>query len=102
MLLNTDMAWWEGSNSVKHFYWDGQHSPNEHVCACSSTTSCISELVTCNCDQGAPQWMTDEGVLTDVNALPVKELAFGGLEYDGQQAQFELGPLSCSGKKVEF
>ena len=94
------MGWWTGSNEVTNYYWDGQHDPNEHVCACNETGDCLNERVTCNCDQGAPQWMSDEGVLTDSDALPVKELRFGGLEFDAQVAQFQLGPLTCSGRKV--
>ena len=96
----TQMAWWNGANGVTNYYWDGQHNPTDHVCACDAAGDCLNERVRCNCDSGAPQWLSDEGVLTDASALPVKELRFGGLEFDGQEAQFELGPLSCSGRKV--
>ena len=94
------MAWWTGSNNVVNYYWDGQHQPTEHVCACDAAGDCADEVVTCNCDVSAPEWMSDKGILTDMTALPVKELSFGGLKYDGQQAQFLLGPLTCSGRKV--
>jgi hypothetical protein len=47
-----------------------------------------------------PEWLSDDGVLTDEAALPVAELLFGGLEFDSQAAQFRLGPLTCSGRKV--
>ncbi len=82
------------------YYWDGKHDPSEHVCACDGAGNCLSEVVKCNCDSSAPQWLSDDGVLTDRAALPVVELLFGGLEFEDQVAQFELGPLTCSGRKV--
>ena len=95
------MAWWVGSNtSLQNYYWDGVHDSNEHVCACDAAGNCITERVTCNCDQSLAEWLADEGILSDSDALPVRELRFGGLEFDSQQAQFQLGSLSCSGKKV--
>jgi hypothetical protein len=94
------MSWWKGSNGVVGYYWDGKHDPSEHVCACDGAGNCLSEVVKCNCDSSAPQWLSDDGVLTDRAALPVVELLFGGLEFEDQVAQFELGPLTCSGRKV--
>ena len=95
------LHWWTGSDGVNNYYWDDKHDPSEHVCACDAAGDCITERVTCNCDQAAPQWLSDQGLLTDANVLPVRELSFGGLEFDGQEAQFQLGPLTCSGKKVQ-
>jgi hypothetical protein len=96
----TQMCWWKGSTGVANYYWDGKHEPSEHVCACDAAGDCLNERVKCNCDSSAPQWLSDDGVLTDVDDLPVAELLFGGLEFDGQVAQFQLGPLTCSGRKV--
>ena len=87
-------------DGVKSYYWDGANDPNDHTCACGATDSCVTSFVSCNCDSSAPQWLSDEGNLTDMSALPVKELNFGGLIFDGQEAKFELGPLSCSGREV--
>ena len=98
--MEDNLAWWQGSNNGLNYYWDGAHDPLTHTCACSDVRTCINEHVSCNCDSSAPLWMSDEGVLTDMSVLPVKELSFGGLVFDGQQANFQLGPLSCSGKKV--
>ena len=94
------MGWWEGIDETMNYYWDGEHDPNNHTCACAVTGACVAEDLTCNCDRSAPEWMSDEGNLTSMNSIPVKELRFGGLEFDGQMAEFLLGPLSCSGRKV--
>jgi hypothetical protein len=96
------MSWWNGSNGVQNFYWDGKHNPSDHVCACDAAGECLSEMVKCNCDSAAPEWLSDEGVLTDAAVLPVAELSFGGLLFDSQAAQFQLGPLMCSGRKVSL
>jgi hypothetical protein len=99
MLIRDAMAWWEGLDGVKRYYWDGWRNPLDHACACNSTRTCISDHVTCNCDQNTPQWLMDQGVLTDPNALPVRKLSFGRLQYEGQQAYFKLGPLTCGVKE---
>ncbi len=96
------MTWWKGSNGVRNYYWNGKHSAYDHMCACEAAGNCMNKGVKCNCDSGAPEWLSDEGVLTDVAALPVTELSFGGLEFGSQEAQFQLGPLRCSGRKVSL
>ena len=52
---------------MKSYYWDGTNDPNVHTCACGATDSCITSLVSCNCDSSAPQWISDEGNLTDMS-----------------------------------
>ncbi len=95
-------SWWAGPNGVKNFYWDGRHAPAEHVCACNATAEgCVSDKVTCNCDEGAERWLSDAGVLTDAKVLPVMKVSLGGqLKSDWQNRRFQLGPLRCSGRKV--
>jgi hypothetical protein len=92
-------GWWTGSNGTKHYYWNGDHSPDRHVCACGTAGTCVDSALACNCDAAAPQWLEDSGRLTSAaGSLPVVELRFGGLRFDGQAAQFQLGPLACSGR----
>jgi hypothetical protein len=93
-------GWWTGSNGTTSYYWDGEHGPDSHVCACDADGTCVEDEFACNCDAGAAQWFEDSGRLTSAGALPVVELRFGGLKFDGQAAQFQLGPLVCSGRKV--
>jgi hypothetical protein len=83
-----------------NFYWDGEHDPSNHTCACADSGDCILENVACNCDSGAPEWLLDAGNVTNMSSIPIKELRFGGLKFDGQRAKFEVGALSCSGRKV--
>jgi hypothetical protein len=97
-----NMCWWTGIDDSKNFYWDGKHDPSNHTCACAETGDCILENLTCNCDSSAPEWLLDAGNLTNMSSIPTKELRFGGLKFDGQRAQFELGALSCSGRKVYY
>ncbi len=103
VLDGTFVSWWKGSNGVKNYYWDGKHSPSDHVCACNNTGTCLSRRVKCNCDASTPRRLSsDVNVLTDADALPVAEISFGGLEFEGHAAQFKLGPLKCAGRKVSI
>ncbi len=96
-----NFGWWSGRDGVKSYYWDGAYAPDEHICACGVDGSCIGDVHKCNCDSSAPEWLSDVGTLTNMSALPVKELRFGGLLFDSQEASFALGPLSCTGRKVK-
>jgi hypothetical protein len=98
----TSMPWWKGSNGVKNYFWDGKHSPSDYACACDVDGNCLNKSTKCNCNAGATGWSSDAGVLTDIDILPVAELSFGVLEFDSQVAQFELGPLKCSGRQVSL
>ena len=40
------------------------------------------------------------GLITNSTALPVTQLFFGGLQYEAQQASFQLGRLKCYGKQM--
>ena len=56
----------------------------------------------CFCDTGnsTAEWAADEGHLTSLDHLPVTQLNFAGTQGDkARAANFELGPLYCSGKK---
>ena len=84
-----------------NYYWDGSQPPSEHTCACGLNMSCVNDVYKCNCDSSAPEWLSDVGTLTNMSALPVEELRFGGLIFGSQQASFVLGPMSCTGRKVQ-
>ena len=59
--------------------------------------TCIHPSLACNCDAKVPEWLADEGKITDKNILPITEFAYGPLEYDARQASIEIGNLKCSG-----
>ena len=75
-----------------------------HVCDCHyEADGCIDEETkhnTCNCDANLPIALTDTGTITNTSALPVVKLFFGGLTYDMQQANFQLGRLKCFGRCI--
>merc|ERR1719204_1891409 len=54
---------------------------------------------TCNCDANLPIPSTDTGTITNMTALPVKKLFFGGLSYELESAAYQLGRLKCYGDK---
>ena len=52
----------------------------------------------CNCDANLPAPLSDTGLLTNMTALPVTKLNFGGLTFDIQSGAFRLGNLQCFGR----
>lgn len=54
---------------------------------------------TCNCDANLPIPSFDEGTITNITALPITKMSFGGLSYDLQYAAFTLGRLKCFGAR---
>ena len=88
-----------------------------HVCDCHyEADGCIEEETkhnTCNCDAILPipstdtgeleHWLglyiSNSGTITNMTALPVMKLFFGGLNYELQSAAFQLGRLKCYGDK---
>ncbi|ELT91728.1 hypothetical protein CAPTEDRAFT_224303 [Capitella teleta] len=65
------------------------------ACKCRDTKTCLDPRYSCNCDAGSNQLMKDEGVISEKEFLPVKELAF--LQSLGGSANITLGPLLCYG-----
>ena len=51
----------------------------------------------CNCDANLPIPLTDSGTITNMTALPVIKLFFGGLSYEMESGAFQLGRLKCYG-----
>ncbi|CAG0886206.1 unnamed protein product [Darwinula stevensoni] len=93
----TQYAWWVDRHGQPQYYWHGWNA-TEHTCACGLTESCIDNNLLCNCDAEAPQWESDSGTITNETALPITQLRFGGLQFEGQRANFTLGGLVCRGE----
>ena len=55
--------------------------------------------MTCNCDANVPTTMSDSGVLTDMEALPVVAFKYGDLIYEGTYGSIEVERLICQGNK---
>ncbi|CAG0894610.1 unnamed protein product, partial [Darwinula stevensoni] len=94
---DTHYAWWLDRHDDAQYYWDGANA-GEHVCNCGLSDDCVDSAMPCNCDAEAPQWESDSGAITNGTALPITELRFGGLQFDGQMANYTLGGLTCKGK----
>jgi len=96
-----DFAYWTDRHGEKNVYFTGENK-GYHSCDCHfSSEGCFEEETRgnkCNCDANLPAPLVDTGLLTNMSALPVTKLAFGGLTYQIQSAFFKLGNLQCYGK----
>ncbi|KAF6207362.1 hypothetical protein GE061_018603 [Apolygus lucorum] len=91
-------SWWVSRHNQKMDYWGGS-VPGSRKCHCGLMGTCADPTKWCNCDAGLESWVVDEGLLTDKNDLPVKQLRFGdtGHPLDEKQGNYRLGPLVCDG-----
>jgi len=99
---DVDYAFWEDRQGETNVYYTGSNF-GTHVCDCHyEADGCIEEETkhnTCNCDANLPIPSTDTGTITNMTALPVMKLFFGGLNYELQSAAYQLGRLKCYGDK---
>jgi len=95
-------SWWVGANNQKMDYWGGS-LPGSGTCACGLDGSCKDPTKGCNCDAILPyntNELSDEGLLTQKEYLPVRELHVGDTGTSisvNKQAKVNLGPLICEG-----
>lgn len=95
-------SWWVGSNNQKMDYWGGS-LPGSGMCACGLDGTCKDTTKGCNCDAILPynsNELSDEGLLTQKEYLPVRELHIGDTGTStaaNKQAKVNLGPLVCEG-----
>lgn len=95
-------SWWVGSNNQKMDYW-GSSLPGTGMCACGLDGSCKDPSKGCNCDAILPynsMELSDEGLLTQKEYLPVRELHIGDTGVSAasnKRARVNLGPLVCEG-----
>ncbi|CAG0896290.1 unnamed protein product [Darwinula stevensoni] len=90
-------AWWVDRHGEPQYYWDGSKA-GHHKCSCGLFGNCTDTNFPCNCDAKPPHWESDSGAITNATALPITELRFGGLQFEGQKANYTLGGLTCKGK----
>jgi len=98
---DVDYAYWTDRHGDVYNYYTGQNQ-GSHVCDCTFAEDGCAEEDTkhnrCNCDANLPVMLKDTGVITNSTALPITQLFFGGLQYEAQQASFQLGRLKCYGE----
>ena len=96
-----DFAYWTGRNGQKNVFFTGS-DPSVHACDCFYTEEgCVDQDLldnSCNCDSNKPTSLVDTGTITKMSSLPMKSIAFGGLEYEIQEASYTIGRLVCKGK----
>lgn len=98
-------SWWVGANNQKMDYWGGS-LPGSGMCACGLEGTCKDPTKSCNCDAILPynsNSLSDEGLLTQKEYLPVKELHIGDTGTTvtvNKQAKVNLGPLICEGDSL--
>lgn len=93
-----ELGYWLDRNGNKSNFFHGNLNPDQpHVCRCGMDQSCVLPELPCNCDAKEPNWLADEGVITDKNILPITEFAYGPMEYEMQKAKVKIGHLKCSG-----
>lgn len=95
----SDLGYWLDRNGNKSNFFHGNLNPDQpHVCRCGLDQTCVIPELPCNCDAKEPNWVADEGVITDKTILPITEFAYGPMEYDMQKAKIKIGHLKCSGR----
>ncbi|CAG0899087.1 unnamed protein product [Darwinula stevensoni] len=94
---NIHYAWWVDRHGEPQYYWDGSKA-GQHICNCGLSGNCTDTNFPCNCDAKPPHWESDSGAITNATSLPITELRFGGLQFEGQKANYTLGGLTCKGK----
>ena len=85
-------------------FYHGNH-PNEHICQCGETDSCLSPAgeeikYHCNCDANEPEFSKDAGTITAMDKLPITQFSYGPLQFGLQRANVTIGRLVCNGKKA--
>merc|ERR1712106_11658 len=92
---------WTDCNGEDQIYFDGANY-GQHLCGCYSSESCSGQDIfgtTCNCDYaGAPYWLQDSGLITNMTALPISAFNYGYMQSEYQEAKVKIGRLRCSGQ----
>ncbi|XP_076823443.1 contactin-associated protein like 5-3-like [Clavelina lepadiformis] len=94
-----DHASWVSRGGTQMHYWGGATSRRNDYCACGETGTCVDSSKKCNCDRNTAPETSDEGYLTDKDALPVTGLFFGDTDASDEFGWHTLGPLICSGRQ---
>ncbi|XP_046641561.1 uncharacterized protein LOC124326839 [Daphnia pulicaria] len=97
---NAAYSWWNDKDGNPQYFWAGSDS-SVHICQCGIDGQCVDAAVKCNCDSMAPVQLTDYGVITDKEILPITRLNFGRTQLDTSSGVHTLGRFECSGQMSE-
>ncbi|XP_032776653.2 contactin-associated protein-like 3 [Daphnia magna] len=96
-------AWWNDRNGDERYFWSGTNnnlSAHYHSCQCGLEGSCVDKSLLCNCDSDLAMELSDNGVITDKDLLPITKLNFGRTIAPTSMSSYKIGRLECSGKVV--
>ncbi|XP_046459294.1 uncharacterized protein LOC124205820 [Daphnia pulex] len=96
-LENTMYSWWNDRNGNSQYFWAGNNAYGIPTCQCGIDGNCAVSSVMCNCDSLAQRQLSDKGVITDKNILPITRLHFGRTQSQSSSGIHTLGNLTCSG-----
>ncbi|KZS16124.1 Uncharacterized protein APZ42_018233 [Daphnia magna] len=90
-------AWWNNKDGNSEYFWAGSDA-SVHTCQCGIDGNCVDASLKCNCDSAAPIPLTDTGVITSKDILPISRLNFGRTQLQSSSGVHTLGPFECSGQ----
>ncbi|EFX80888.1 hypothetical protein DAPPUDRAFT_224393 [Daphnia pulex] len=96
-------AWWNDRNGDPRYFWSGKNNnltSHYHTCQCGLEKSCVDKSLSCNCDSDLAMELSDIGVITDKDLLPLTKLNFGRTIAPTSVKQHKLGRMECNGKVV--
>ncbi|XP_035269113.1 uncharacterized protein LOC118225159 isoform X2 [Anguilla anguilla] len=95
--LGAQWGWWTSWDGRRVDSWGGATTGSRR-CACGERGECDLGLSTCNCDANDEVWRSDEGFLSDMTLLPLREVRFGDTRDVPMEMAFHtIGPLQCRG-----
>lgn len=96
-LNGVSYAWWNNKDGNSEYFWAGSDD-SVHTCQCGIDGNCVDASLKCNCDSAAPIPLTDTGVITSKDILPISRLNFGRTQLQSSSGVHTLGPFECSGQ----
>ncbi|KAK4011386.1 hypothetical protein OUZ56_020500 [Daphnia magna] len=96
-LNDVTYAWWNDKNGNPQYFWAGNNN-RVHICQCGIDGNCVDPATKCNCDAAAPIQLSDEGVVTKKEVLPITKLNFGRTQLETSSGVHTLGPFECTGQ----
>lgn len=96
-LNDVAFCWWNDRSGNSKYFWSGGNT-DVHTCQCGIDGNCVETFVKCNCDAAAPIQLSDDGVITDKDILPITRLNFGRTQVETSSGVYTLGRFECTGQ----
>ncbi|XP_076079058.1 contactin-associated protein like 5-3-like [Mytilus galloprovincialis] len=110
-----DAQMWDGGNQKWNTYWTNRStaylatneykpqslffhgSEKKRICECGISQTCQQINVLCNCDINDSIWRSDEGYVTNKDALPIVAFFAGDTGHSMEKGEHFIGPIECYG-----